>query len=182
MVKRGLARGANGTRVVDVLAEICAEIDSGNHQVGRLGQKPVKGDDHRVRRRAFYGPLAFADVVADNWLPQGQRLRCSALLAMRRDNAQRGKSFEPGRERFQPGGVNSVVIGQQNVRHWQNVVSKIARVLHRKLRKSSRGKEEVVGTTGLEPATSRTPSVRATRLRYVPTAAARAEPPPKATR
>jgi hypothetical protein len=28
---------------------------------------------------------------------------------------------------------------------------------------------EVVGTTGFEPATSRTPSVRATRLRYVPT-------------
>src|SRR5579859_747094 len=37
-------------------------------------------------------------------------------------------------------------------------------------------KEEVVGTTGFEPATSRTPSVRATRLRYVPTAAARTEP------
>src|SRR6266849_2513346 len=29
--------------------------------------------------------------------------------------------------------------------------------------------EEIVGTTGIEPATSRTPSVRATRLRYVPT-------------
>src|SRR5258708_7552327 len=29
--------------------------------------------------------------------------------------------------------------------------------------------EEMVGTTGFEPATSRTPSVRATRLRYVPT-------------
>jgi hypothetical protein len=30
-------------------------------------------------------------------------------------------------------------------------------------------KEKMVGTTGFEPATSRTPSVRATRLRYVPT-------------
>src|SRR2546421_899896 len=29
--------------------------------------------------------------------------------------------------------------------------------------------EKMVGTTGFEPATSRTPSVRATRLRYVPT-------------
>jgi hypothetical protein len=29
--------------------------------------------------------------------------------------------------------------------------------------------QEMVGTTGFEPATSRTPSVRATRLRYVPT-------------
>jgi hypothetical protein len=28
---------------------------------------------------------------------------------------------------------------------------------------------KMVGTTGFEPATSRTPSVRATRLRYVPT-------------
>ena len=29
--------------------------------------------------------------------------------------------------------------------------------------------QKMVGTTGFEPATSRTPSVRATRLRYVPT-------------
>src|SRR5260370_26668053 len=41
--------------------------------------------------------------------------------------------------------------------------------------------EKVVGTTGFEPATSRTPSVRATRLRYVPTAAARIEPNSKRT-
>src|SRR5438552_13942589 len=34
---------------------------------------------------------------------------------------------------------------------------------------SSLSEEEMVGTTGFEPATSRTPSVRATRLRYVPT-------------
>jgi hypothetical protein len=29
--------------------------------------------------------------------------------------------------------------------------------------------KRMVGTTGFEPATSRTPSVRATRLRHVPT-------------
>src|SRR5260221_12847657 len=50
------------------------------------------------------------------------------------------------------------------------------RVLHRKLNSSARGGKEVVGTTGFEPSTSRTPSVRATRLRYVPTAATRVEP------
>src|SRR5208337_3092782 len=33
--------------------------------------------------------------------------------------------------------------------------------------------EEMVGAPGFEPGTSRTPSVRATRLRYAPTAAAR---------
>src|SRR5580693_4516736 len=33
----------------------------------------------------------------------------------------------------------------------------------------ARAKSKMVGTTGFEPATSRTPSVRATRLRYVPT-------------
>src|SRR4029077_20698530 len=83
---------------------------------------------------------------------------------------QRSKSFEAGSERLQPCGVGPVVIGQQNVRHRQSVVSRITHVVHLKLGPSSRGKEEVVGTTGFEPATSRTPSVRATRLRYVPTA------------
>ncbi len=34
---------------------------------------------------------------------------------------------------------------------------------------SGKKEEKMVGTTGFEPATSRTPSVRATRLRYVPT-------------
>ena len=34
------------------------------------------------------------------------------------------------------------------------------------------GSERMVGATGFEPATSRTPSVRATRLRYAPTASA----------
>src|SRR6266568_6106456 len=37
-------------------------------------------------------------------------------------------------------------------------------------------KQGLVGTTGFEPATSRTPSVRATRLRHVPTATFRVSP------
>src|SRR5258705_1898009 len=53
------------------------------------------------------------------------------------------------------------------------------RMLHQN--RSYQGRKEVVGTTGFEPATSRTPSVRATRLRYVPTAAARIEPNSKRT-
>ena len=37
----------------------------------------------------------------------------------------------------------------------------------------------MVGTTGFEPATSRTPSVRATRLRYVPTDGGILQPAPR---
>src|SRR6267143_675873 len=96
MVQGGLSRSADGPRVVDVLAEIGTEINSRNYQVGRLGQKPVQSDDHGVRRRAFYRPLPFADVVANNRLAQGQRLRRSALLAMRRHDAQGGKPLESG--------------------------------------------------------------------------------------
>src|SRR5271163_3244296 len=39
-----------------------------------------------------------------------------------------------------------------------------------KIRSIGTAERKMVGTTGFEPATSRTPSVRATRLRYVPTA------------
>src|ERR1700704_4620723 len=42
-------------------------------------------------------------------------------------------------------------------------------VAQRQLTAGKPTKFEMVGTTGFEPATSRTPSVRATRLRYVPT-------------
>src|SRR5690348_12159010 len=63
--------------------------------------------------------------------------------------------------------MNSIVIRQQNIGH----------AACGELGGGSRARDDhpnnsctkVVGTTGFEPATSRTPSVRATRLRHVPT-------------
>src|SRR5208282_5244009 len=62
--------------------------------------------------------------------------------------------------------VNSVIVRNQNIRHEGFRIGHGAKERH--VVEERKGKE-VVGTTGFEPATSRTPSVRATRLRHVPT-------------
>ena len=48
--------------------------------------------------------------------------------------------------------------------------SRCGRGAFQKIGSVGTAERKMVGTTGFEPATSRTPSVRATRLRYVPTA------------
>ena len=93
-MQRGFAGGANGAGVVDVLTEIGAEIDPGDNQIGRFGQEAMESDDYGVGRSAFDGPLALADVVTNNRLSQGQRLRRSTLLTIGRHDTQCGKSFE----------------------------------------------------------------------------------------
>ena len=112
MMQRSFARSTHGSGVVDVLAQIRAKINSRNHQVWGLRQEAVQCDDHRVRGRAVDSPLPLAYFVTNNRLPQGERLRGSALLAAWRNNADRAESFEPCRQCLQPGSVNSIIIRQ----------------------------------------------------------------------
>jgi hypothetical protein len=55
--------------------------------------------------------------MANNRLPQSQRLRLPALLAARRHNAHIRKSRERRRQHAQPFRVNPIIIGQKYVRH-----------------------------------------------------------------
>ena len=61
--------------------------------------------------------------MANNRLPQSQRLRLPALLAARRHNAHVRKSRERRRQHAQPFRVNPIIIRQKYVRHqsiWQD--------------------------------------------------------------
>ncbi len=132
-----------------------------------------------LRRRPLCVRFSYLCVFVkeDSRLPQRQRLRRSAALQARRHNAHRREVFQRRRQRAQPFRLIPIIVSQKNMRHWQNVFeacsfktstadgSRPARLRG----DCSASEEEMVGTTGFEPATSRTPSVRATRLRYVPT-------------
>ncbi len=176
-MQRALTRRAHGTGVIDIFPEIRAVVDSGNHHVRFFRQKFVQRHDHAIRRRPVDGPFPLRDPVAHDRLPQRQRLRRPAALQARRNDAHRGKSFQRRRQRAQPFRLIAIVVGQKYVRHGQMFPMlcflEIIRVGGLPLVAVRGGRavseEEMVGTTGFEPATSRTPSVRATRLRYVPT-------------
>src|SRR6267143_4125401 len=177
VMQRALTRRAHGTGVIDIFPEISAVVDSGNHHVRFFRQEFVQRHDHAIRRRPVDGPFPLRDPVAHDRLPQRQRLRCPAALQARRNNTYGGETLQASGQRAQPFRLISVVVRQKYVRHWQMFPMfcflEIIRVGGLPLVAVRGGRsvfeEEMVGTTGFEPATSRTPSVRATRLRYVPT-------------
>ncbi len=116
-MKSAFARRTHGSRVVDVFSEIRAMIDSGNHHVRLFRQKFVQRYDHAIRRRPVDGPLALRDFVANDRLPQRQRLRRPALFPARRHNTHCGKSFQSRGQRAQPFRLVSVIVSEKYVRH-----------------------------------------------------------------
>src|SRR5260370_487399 len=176
-MQRAFARGAHGTRVIDIFPEIRAVVDSGNHHVRFFRQKFVQRHDPAIRRRPVNRPLALRNLIANDRLPQRQRLRRPAALQARRHNTHRGKSFQRRRQRAKSFRLISVVVGQKNRWHGRIFpmlffleIFRVRGLPPVAARDSfSVSEEEMVGTARFELATSRTPSVRATRLRYVPT-------------
>src|SRR6266404_6619111 len=177
MMQRSLARRSNGPRVIYIFPEIRAVIDPGNNHVRFLRQKFVQRNNDAIRRRPIDRPLSLADLVANNRLPQRQRLRRSAALQTGRNYADRREAFERLRQRSKSLGLVPVIIGQKNVRHDSNDSRRFAfskpphcaDFQRREHRAPVAFPKKMVGAPGFEPGTSRTPSVRATRLRYAPT-------------
>ncbi len=116
-MQRAFPRGAHGSGVIDVFSEIRAMVDSGNHHVRLFRQKFVQRHDYAIRRRPIDGPFVLRNLVADDGLPQRQRLRRSALLPARRHNTHGGKSLQRRCQRPQPFGLVSIIVGKKNVLH-----------------------------------------------------------------
>ncbi len=129
----------------------------------------MKGENHGVGGRAFDGVFVFRNLIAVNRLAQGEGLSGRAAFMRRRDDRDLGDRLHGFDERAEAGGVYAVVIRDEDMRLAQVIRHGNSRAGEARSEALSREKK-MVGTTGFEPATSRTPSVRATRLRYVPTA------------
>src|SRR5580698_7861469 len=92
-------------------------IDSGDDQVGLLFQDGVESQNHRVRGGAFDGIFVGRELVHVNRLAQRERLRGGAAFARRRNHGERGFLSQRVNQRTQAGGVNAVVVRDQNMRH-----------------------------------------------------------------
>jgi len=110
-VDRCFARGAHGAGVIDVLAHICAAIDSGNHEVRFLLQQSVKGENHRVRGSAFDSVFALRNFVTINGLAKRERLCRSAALLQWSNYSNNRAVLESIDQRAESGGMNPVIVG-----------------------------------------------------------------------
>jgi len=116
-MQRRLSRGPYGSRVIHVLSQIRSEVDPGNYQVRPFRQQLVQRHDHAIRRRPIHRPLPLRHVVANDRLPQRQRLRRSALFLARRHDAHGRESLQYLSERPQTLCLNTVVVCQKNMSH-----------------------------------------------------------------
>src|SRR5579885_2511949 len=116
-MQRGFARSADCPRIVDILAEIRAVIDAGNHQVRPFRQQFVQRHNYAIGGRAVNGPVPLPCALAHDRLTQRQRLRRSAALPARRDDAYFGEILQRLRQGAQPGRVIPVIICQQDSLH-----------------------------------------------------------------
>src|SRR5206468_11950007 len=111
----------------------------------------MQSDEHTIGRGPVYGKAPRSHLFISDWPMQRKRLAGSTPFPI----GSHQSDIPNPRERLGKGkqacGMNTVIVGQQYLFQMIEPV------------------ETVVGTRGFEPPTPRTPSVCATRLRYVPT-------------
>src|ERR1700722_9545965 len=117
MVQRCFPSCSHGSRVIYVLAEVCAEIYSGNNHIRPLRQKLMQRHNDAVGWRSVDGPLALRDGVTHDRLTQRQRLGRAALFAAWRDDADRGEALQLRSQRAQSRRFIAVIVSQKYVRH-----------------------------------------------------------------
>lgn len=117
VVDRGFHGGADRAGVIDIFAEIAAAIDAGDNEVGLVFEKSVESENHGVGGGAFDGIFAGGDLVAIDGLAESERLCGGAAFVRGSDDGQSGVIFESVHESAEAGGVDAVVVGDENVRH-----------------------------------------------------------------
>ena len=116
--QRSLERGGDRARVRHVIAEVRAEIDAGDDEIGPgILHQLEDGQVHAVGRRTVDDPLVGLDLQQPERPVQRQRVRSGALLAVGRDDDDIAHLAAGRRQLAQTFAVNPVVVGDQNARH-----------------------------------------------------------------
>src|SRR3990170_1259751 len=141
-----LHRRRDGARVSDVIPHVPALVDAGHEEVDlSLPENSVRGEIHAIGRRPVDGIYPGPDLFDPKRLRQREGMSRRAPFAIRRDHGDQAQGAERLRERHDPLGPESVVVAHQDEG------GRIAHVL------PALSGKEMVGATGLEPATPSTP-------------------------
>src|SRR3990172_3644907 len=141
-----LHRRRDGARVGDVIPHVPALVDAG-HEEGDLSlpENSVHREGHAICRRPLHRVYPPPDLSDPERWRQREGISRRAPFAIRRDHGDRAQGAERLRERHDPLGPESVVVAHQY---------EGGRIAH--VSPTLSGKE-MVGATGLEPATPSTP-------------------------
>ncbi len=119
--KSALEGRGHGTRVGHVVAQVGAHVGAGDDDPGARAEEPQGGRPHAVGRRAVEREAR--EAVAEPGLAgvQGTIDRDAAgdgaAVAVGRQGQDRAQRIEPAPQRSEAGGVDAVVVGQQDVAH-----------------------------------------------------------------
>ncbi|CPP10934.1 Uncharacterised protein [Bordetella pertussis] len=93
-----------------VVAHVGAVVDAGHHQVGTRIHQAGQGDVHAIGRRAVDVDEAVGSGAHRQRPVQGQGVRGAAVIRLRRDHGQFAQPGQRLDQRFQPGGVVTIVV------------------------------------------------------------------------
>ena len=111
----GLHGGRHRTGVGDIITQVGAVIDAGDHQIGPERQQAVDAHVDAVGRCAVHGKETIAQLEYPQGRVQGQGVSGGAPLPVgsdHRDLAQIPQSFCQGQD---TGGMDAVVVGDHDV-------------------------------------------------------------------
>ena len=112
--QEALGRRRHRARVDRVVAHVRAEIDAGDHEVGKAVEQPRHGEVHAVGRRAVDEQEAAGRAAHRQRPIERQRIRSAAAIGLRRDDGDLGARSERCGKALEARCKVAVVVGKQD--------------------------------------------------------------------
>ena len=119
-------RGGDGAGVGDVVAEVRAEVDAGDDEIGPVVPHQLEdGQVDAIGRRAVDDVFVLAELQHPQRTVQRERMRRRALLAIGRDDDDLDAVDAPAgvRQLAEPFAVDAVVVGDEDAGHGARMVA-----------------------------------------------------------
>ena len=114
---RRLARRSHRSGIHDVVAQIRAVIDAGDHQVRRLHKQVPQRKNHAIGGSPVEDIVIGADFFEIEWSAERQAVTDSASFLVRRNHHDMRKILQSLFQGLQPFGLDPVIIGKKNNFH-----------------------------------------------------------------
>src|ERR1043165_163902 len=122
--QRSFERGGDRAGVGDVVAEVRAEVDAGDDEVGAVLLHQLQDRQvHAVRRRAVDDPLVLFELQEAQRTVERERVRGRALLAVGRDDDDVAGRLQRRGELAQAFAVDAVVVGEEDAGHYLTLLA-----------------------------------------------------------
>ncbi len=114
--QRALDGRRDGAGIGDVLGDVLAAIDAGEHEIGLLvGEQAPDRHQHAIGRRALHREMLGRDLAQAQRGRQREGMRDAGLIGLGRDDPHIvGELLGDALQKLEAGGVHAVVVGEQD--------------------------------------------------------------------